>query len=248
LRTNVVEFPLQKNNTITQVLARFITAKRTSLSPETVRRYEKFIGLWQDYLDRYGLLLLTPSEKIFWNKRCGSDTQITKIFGPGLLVRSAVPFLGEFVVRELGTQLPVLEYAGTVVRRLTKWLFEEGLVSPSETNILWWAGTRAREELVPAALALACVNIQYGIRYDLRGTFRASVYRLRSELCEVLPGCLRFAVKGRALDVELSKCVTELCRPGWVFTLKLYAKGLSWGLAGAENVNIFGWQNRIYYG
>jgi len=244
-KKTLVRFPVQKGNTVREVLARFVGARRRDLCHETAKRYERLTGLWLECLDRYGLRYLSSAERALWRKRCSAGARVTAVFGPDLLVRSAVPFLGEYAIREFGTQLPLLEYAGTVVRKLAKWLLEEGLILRKSADSLWRAGTKARRELVSAAVVVACINVQYGNRYELRRPFCAPLFNVRAELYEVLPGGLRFAVKGRTVEVELPECVTELCRPGWVFTLRMYRKGLSWGLAGAENVNIFGWQNEL---
>ncbi|SMB97154.1 hypothetical protein SAMN00808754_1770 [Thermanaeromonas toyohensis ToBE] len=235
--SRVVMFPLPERKPLTRVLDAFLDEREKTLSRRTAAKYGRLVSLWQRYLDHHGYCHLLPVEKVLWKRLRKAGTEITETFGAQLLVRSSVPFLGEYFLRKVGSDLELVEYAGTIVRKLARWLAQEGFVSSRAASLLWDVGNAARRQLVPAFLAQASINIQYDVWYEI------PVYRARGELYEILPGILRFRVKNARVEVALPECVTEYCRPGWVFTLRLLPKEHTFGVVGCDNVNIFGWAN-----
>lgn len=235
----VIVFP-RGNPSIAEVLTKFLEAQRERLGSRTWKRYEGLFSTWQEYLDHYGTRHLSRLEKAFWKRYCRRTkyARFTEVFGPELLLRSAPEFFGEYAMEELMDPY-VLECAGTIVRKLAKWLSEKKLIDPREAAVLWHIGTKVKKEFLPAAAALTALDI----RYSNRRPYDKPSWIGKCELVEVLPGRLRFTVRDKNLEVSVPLHVASRCRPGWVFTFRLCWKRSKLALVGAEKVNIFGWQN-----
>jgi len=179
-------------------------------------------------------------ERAIWKKYSRRTKYgFTQVFPPEMLVRSAPEFFGEYAMEEI-MDLQVLEYAGTIVRKLAKWLAEEKLLDPGEATALWHIGTKVKKEFLAAAAALLALDL----RYSYRRPYDRPSWVGKYELVEVLPGRLRFRVRDQDLEVLVPLHVTNRCRPGWVFSLRLCWKRSKLVLVGAEKVNIFGWRNK----
>jgi hypothetical protein len=141
----------KRAETIDQVFEEFLADQEARLSPKTYRRYDDIVDLFGSYLERY------------WPGRDEEEySRITKAggtycgtFGPEGIIGGLSEFLGYFMPHKVMASKETMKAAGTVTKKLVKWLAERGYVEDAEA--LETAEERAREAAhdLPAARELA---------------------------------------------------------------------------------------------
>jgi hypothetical protein len=116
------------DKTIDELFAEFLAAQEARLSPQTYSRYEAAIDLYRGYLERY------------WPGYFGKDYDAVTQAGGHLLrhvrCRRHHPgfseFLGYFMPHKMIAGNGTMRAAGTVVKRLARWLVEQGYTEDDE--------------------------------------------------------------------------------------------------------------------
>ena len=113
--------------TISQVFEEFLADQKTRISPKTFSKYQSIISLYQSYLERY------------WPGHDGEYDRITKAggtfcdtFGPEDATSGYSEFLGYFMPRKVMCGKETMQAAGTVTKKLAKWLAEKGYIENTE--------------------------------------------------------------------------------------------------------------------
>ncbi len=113
--------------TIAQVFEEFLADQKTRISPKTLQKYENIISLYRHYLESY------------WPGHDGDYDKITKAggtycgtFGPEDATAGYSEFLGYFMPRKVMCGKDTMQAAGTVTKKLAKWLSEKGYVEDTE--------------------------------------------------------------------------------------------------------------------
>jgi hypothetical protein len=141
---------------IDDVLVEFLAAQRERLAASTYARYEDIVDLLRHCLNGYGYQSLTGAEAQTWQEAfdAGDDEAFTRVCGPERIVENYGEFLGYFMVRKVAASKQLLKDAGTVTKRLARWLAEQGYVDPDAAELARDRATDAGREL-PRADELA---------------------------------------------------------------------------------------------
>ncbi len=121
---------------IDEVLAGFLVVQRERLAASTYARYEDIIDLLRDCLNGYGYQSLTGAEAQAWQEAfdAGDEEAFTRLCGPERIVENYGEFLGYFMVRKVAASQQQLKDAGTVTKRLARWLAEQGYVATDDAE------------------------------------------------------------------------------------------------------------------
>ncbi len=108
--------------TIAQVFEEFLADQKDRISHKTFLKYQSVISLYKLYLEGY------------WPGHDGEYDKITKAggtfcgtFGPDDATAGYSEFLGYFMPRKVMCGKETMQAAGTVTKKLAKWLAEKGL-------------------------------------------------------------------------------------------------------------------------
>jgi hypothetical protein len=115
--------------TIDQIFDEFLADQEARLSSKTFDKYEGIIHLYRSYLESY------------WPDHSGKEYEaITKTkgtycgtFGAEDITSGFSEFLGYFMPRKVIAGNETMKAAGTVVKKLSKWLVEKGYVEDDES-------------------------------------------------------------------------------------------------------------------
>lgn len=113
--------PEHGKKTIEQVLDEFLDEQEARWSPATYARYETIVNLLKAYMERY------------WPGHDGEYDKVTKAggtycgtYGPEDISGAFGMFLDYFMPNKVITGEGTHKAAGTVVRKLAKWLVQKG--------------------------------------------------------------------------------------------------------------------------
>jgi hypothetical protein len=137
----------EPDQTIEQLFEDFLADQEARLSPRTFDKYEGIIHLYRSYLERY------------WPGHSGEEYEaITQTkgtycgtFGPEDITSGFSEFLGYFMPHKVIAGHETMKAAGTVVKKLSKWLAENGYIEDDE-SIRERVGQAARD--LPASQKL----------------------------------------------------------------------------------------------
>ena len=131
---------------IDDVLADFVADQEQRLAASTARRYARIIELLRTCLNDYGHQWLTGELSSRWRAAfdAGDAQAFTRLCGPEQLVEGYAEFLGYFMIRKVAASKQELADAGTVTKKLARWLGDRGYVE-----------TAAAEEATARAQAAA---------------------------------------------------------------------------------------------
>lgn len=141
--------------TIAQALDEFLDAQRARLSDTTYRRYEDVIALLHDCLNGYGYQSLSKTESRRWQAAfdAGDEQAFCQLFGPEKITDELGNFLDWFMVRKVMAGDDFLRTAGTVTKKLARWLHEHGHIDAGAADEAVERGGEASRDL-PAASRL----------------------------------------------------------------------------------------------
>ena len=147
----------KRAKTIDQLFQEFLADQEARLSPNTYRRYDDIVDLFGCYLERYW-----PShDEDEYSRITDSGGTYCGAFGAEEIVGGLSEFLGYFMPHKVRASKETMKAAGTVTRKLVKWLAERGHVE--DADALDMAEERAREATrnLPAARELADLLADY---------------------------------------------------------------------------------------
>lgn len=143
--------------TIEQVFAEFLDEQRVKLKPRTARQYEDVIDLLTHHLNGYGYEGLSKKEERLFNKHYNATgeahREFCQIFGPEKIVANLGMFLSYFMVRKVMAGAELKRAAGTVTKKLSKWLAAKGYIDEEESEEGIGRGAEAARDLPKAERA-----------------------------------------------------------------------------------------------
>ena len=153
----VIKFPERAETTIDVVLGEFLAEQRKRLKPGTVSTYEDVIALLRDQMNGYGHLSLSRTETAlfdrYYNARGPEHREFCQLFGPEKIIENMGEFLGYFMVRKVMAGADFKRAAGTVTKKLSKWLNEKGHISEESARDGAEEGAAAARDLPKAEKA-----------------------------------------------------------------------------------------------
>ncbi len=153
----VIKFPEQAETTIDVVLEEFLTEQRKRLKPATVSGYEGVVTLIKDHLNGYGHTNLSKAElSLFdrlYNAGGAEHREFCQLFGPEKIIDNIGDFLGYFIIRKVMAGADFKRTAGTVTKKLSKWLAEKGYISEEASMEGFEEGATAARDLPKAEKA-----------------------------------------------------------------------------------------------
>jgi len=197
------------SKTISQVFEEFLADQERRLSPTTLSKYENIIGLFESYLERY------------WPGHDGEYDKITKAggtycgsYGPNDAIQGYGEFLGYFMPQKVICGKDTMQAAGTVTKKLAKWLAEKGYIEDTE-DAQDRAGAAAND-LPNAQEVLDLLNAHLDetsssqCGEEIEDHFL--IDRIEPGKLWLSPLMADISVIGPVL---VPKQVTALCQPGW---------------------------------
>jgi hypothetical protein len=138
------------DKTIDQLFEEFLADQEARLSPKTLDKYEGIIHLYRSYLESY------------WPDHSGKDYEaITRAkgtycgtYGAMDITSGFSEFLGYFMPRKVIAGNETMKAAGTVVKKLARWLVEKGYTEDDESVRERVGGTAREAPRRPGRLAL----------------------------------------------------------------------------------------------
>jgi len=234
----IIKLPQPAEKTIEAVLDEFLKEQQKRLKPSTMRKYEGIIELFQSCLDGYGHQGLNKQECALFDRLYNAEgnehREFCQLFGPGKIPENVGEFLGYFMIRKVMCGKELMQAAGTVIKKLGKWLKEKGYIQSESAAEMTDRGVAAAKEL-PAAEELAWMLADYA---DCTAVNCDEVVEDHFTIEAVEPGKLRLsAFSGNdELIVPVSRNISNACRVGWSISGALGKTDKGWCILEAWNV------------
>lgn len=139
--------------TINQIFDEFLLLQTARLSESSAKRYEEVLSYFRSCMDGYGHQWLSDKEAELFNREYSRDEaagSFCNLFGPEKILENVDDFLGWFLIRKTMVSKATLEATPTVLRKLIRWLVEEGHVTSDAADgsaeLLEEAGSLAKAE------------------------------------------------------------------------------------------------------
>jgi hypothetical protein len=163
----VRKLPQPAEKTIEAALDEFLKEQQERLKPATLRKYESVISLFQSCLNNYAYQYLDEQENALFDRlysaQGGEHREFCQIFGPEKIPDSVGEFLNYFMIRKVMCGKELMQAAGTVTKKIGKWLEKKGYIESESAEELVSSGAAAAKEL-PAAEELARMLADYADR------------------------------------------------------------------------------------
>ncbi len=243
----VERLPRQANPNIDQVLELFLKDQRERLKPRTVANYEGVLELLESYLNAYAYQNLSTAEARLFDRHFNAEgdehREFTQFFGPEKVLEHVDGFLGHFMIGKVMAGEDFKRSAGTVTKKLLKWLAASGYVSTEAAEEGARRSTEAGQALMVAERAARLLQ-------DAAERLGIDTLALSDEdyeefdhftIVRVEPGRLWLDIweegKPRARGpIPVPKEATKLLRKGWDVSCSLARVRDSWHLVEVANV------------
>lgn len=241
---STVEFPSQADPNIEQVLNRFLDECSTGLKPPTRRKYESIVHLFTISMNNYAAQTLNHAESAMFERLYNAEGQahreFCQIFGPEKIPGTVGEFLDYFMPRKVACGKELMRAAGTVTKRLGKWLAERGYIDQDDADAMAGSGAHAAKTL-PAAEELAEKLYEYcrshapvewtDLIEDCFVLVKVEPGRLYvSPLMGMEPG------EDDPIVLSLPKTITQLCEVGWDISMALGRTPRGWQIIESGSV------------
>lgn len=233
-----VEDGLSDEPVIEEILEEFLEEQEARLSARTYRTYEEVVHYLYQCLDGYGHSLLMGEEKRTYERAGESGIGFCDVFGAEQLLRAYPEFLGWFLVRKADLTKSLARSAGTVTKKLARWLTSRGYVSSEIGREALEHAAAARRDL-PAAVELRDILVETTMRADFPLDDESEILDDQFRITRVLDDRIWLSglLEGGDLGpVRLPREAAERCRLGWTISGALTETGDGWRLVEAWNV------------
>jgi len=199
--------------TIDQVFEEFLADQKARLRPNTYRRYDDILDLFRSCLERYW----PGHSQEEYERITAKGGTFCGTFGPEEITGGLGEFLGYFMPHKVIAGKETMKAAGTVTKKLVKWLAEKGYMKDAEALAMAEerAGEAARD--LPAAcdvvdLLEAYVDMHAPARYSRDIEDHFTVTRIEPGKLWLEP----FTSGDREIGpVPVPREVTCRCQVGW---------------------------------
>lgn len=153
----IINLPKIADPTIEQVLEEFLAEQMLKLKPKTASGYRDVIQLFKDCMNGYAYQSLSKAESALFEKHYNAEGQEHKefcqLFGPDKIAENTGEFLGHFLIRKVMAGGDFKRLAGTVIKKLSKWLAEKAYISEEDAAMGEEEGVSAARDLPKAEKA-----------------------------------------------------------------------------------------------
>lgn len=227
-----IKFPIASPN-IEQVLDCFLDEVSQKYKRNTTNRYKNVIQLFKISMNNYGHQTLLKEESELFDRLYSTEgsghREFVQVFGPEKIPENVGEFLGYFMVRKVICGKGLLKSAGTVTKRLGKWLIDKGYVCKEDSTDMMNRGAEAVTEL-PAADKLAEMLYNYAKSHPVSDWTNEVDDYLTVEKVEL--GKIYFSapedVEDDIIILSLPKRITDKCKVGWNISLFLGKTEKGW--------------------
>jgi hypothetical protein len=234
-----LKLPQPAETSIETVLEEFLAEQRRRLKPKTLSNYEAVISLFQDCMDGYGHQGLDRAERALferlYNARGDQHREFCQVFGPEKIPENVGEFVGWFMVRKVMCGKDLLQAAGTVTRKLGKWLVEKGYLEAEDGAEMSERGGQAARNL-PAAADLVQM-LDEGIEYVPEDS-DSEPLEDHFTVDAVKPGKLHLSpmLTDQKVVLSVPRQISDACQVGWTISGALAKVGRHWRLLEVWNV------------
>lgn len=162
----VIELSKLAEPTIEEVLDNFLAEQQKRLSPKTFRLYKDVMRLLKNCLNGYAHQSLLGSELALFEKHFNAQgeghREFCQIFGPDKIPAGLGEFLGYFMIRKVMAGEDLKRAAGTVTKKLCRWLSERGYISTDVAKTVAQESGRAGRDLQKAERAARIISTYAG--------------------------------------------------------------------------------------
>jgi hypothetical protein len=224
----------KQTKTIDEVFEEFLADQKARLSPKTYRRYDEILDLFRSCLEGYW----PGHDQEEYNRITGAGGTYCGTFGPEEIAGGLSEFLGYFMPRKVVAAKETMKAAGTVTKKLMKWLAEKGYVEDDEDLQL------AEERASDAARDLPASQDMVDLLEAYLDEYAPDNYSREIEdhfmVSRIEPGKLwlePFASGDREIGpVPVPTEVTRHCRVGWDISGVVVKTRKGWRLLEVWNV------------
>jgi hypothetical protein len=221
--------------TINQVFEEFLAEQKTRLSQSTLSKYESIIDLLRACLEGYW----PGHDHEEYDRITKAGGTYCGTFGPEEILGGLSEFLGYFMPRKVIAGKDTMKAAGTVTKKLVKWLAEKKYVEDDEGLELAEerAGEAARE--LPASqdvmdLLEAYIDEHAPAHYSEEIEDHFSITRVEPGKLWLEP----FVSGNRKIGpIPVSREVSDLCKVGWDIGGMVVKTPKGWRLVEVWNVS-----------
>jgi hypothetical protein len=128
------------DKTIAQVFEEFLAHQKARIGHRTYLKYQSIIGLYKLYLESYW----PGHDQADYKRITDAGGSFCGTFGPEDVTAGYCEFLGYFMPRKVMCGQETMQAAGTVTKKLAKWLAEKGYIQDTR-HIQERAGKAARD-------------------------------------------------------------------------------------------------------
>ena len=216
--------------TISQVFDEFLADQKDRISAKTFSKYQSIIQLYGSYLESY------------WPGHDGEYDKITKAggtycgtFGPEDATEGYSEFLGYFMPRKVMCGKDTMQAAGTVTKKLAKWLAEKGYLEDTED-----AQEQASEAAKDLPNAQEVLDILSAYLDETAPAKHGGEIEDHFWIEKIEPGKLWLnPLTGSTVigPIPVPMQATALCEPGWDIGGVVAKVGKGWRLVEVWNVS-----------
>lgn len=221
--------------TIDQVFEEFLAEQKARLSPRTLRKYENILDLFGSCLERYW----PGRDQEEYDRITGAGGTFCGTFGPEELPGGVGEFLGYFMPHKVIAGKETMKAAGTVTKKLMKWLAAKGYLE--DTEAVEMAEVRAGEAArkLPAAqdvvdLLEAYLDEHAPARYSREIEDHFTVMRVEPGKLWLEPFTSGDSTIG---PIPVPREVSRICKAGWDISGVVVKTPKGWRLMEVWNVS-----------
>ena len=247
MNENIVKLPRLARPNIDEVMAEFLAEQRDRLKSGTMSKYEQVTSLLRDYLNSYAYEGLSKTESPLFEKHYNATgkkhREFCQIFGPEKVPENLGGFLGYFIISKVMAGEEFKRTAGTVTKKLSKWLGVKGYVSEDVAK-------QIAEEAADASGKLAQAERAVTILMDATDKLAVDPSELHDEdyydfdhytIAKVESGKLWLKVYDVARPktlgpIPIPKKATDLLEEGWDISCALGRVRDKWRIVEMANV------------
>ncbi len=219
------------NTTISQLFTNFLDDQKERISEKTLAKYSSIIGLYESYLESYW-----PGHSDAYEKISKTGGTFCGTFGAEDVTSGYGEFLNYFMPRKVMCGKETMQAAGTVTKKLAKWLVDKGYVRNTEY---------AQKQAATAAKKLPNAAKFLNILEVYCDEFGPGDYQEEMEdhfmIERIAPGKLWLSpfTSGEATigPISIPEIASSICEIGWDIGGVVGKVGRSWRLIEVWNVS-----------